>query len=214
MSEYKSIVLEKFKGKLQIKTKKLPEKLEEDQILVKVMATTIMPADLALLQGTYGSFLPSPPFTPGMEGCGIIEKVGDSIDKNLIGKHCSVVSNSSSDDYSGIWSQYVISKRENLLIFQTSIQFDKICNAQSNPFTAIGFLQTLIKRYENGQQKSLSVAHTGASSAFGRMFMRLFLLKNVEVINIVRKESSIKEMGEMGGKHFINTSEKDFLSQK
>ena len=199
--KYKAIQMEKFKGKLEVKELELRE-LKANEVLVKVMCSSILPADLALLQGTYGLDLPTLPIIPGMEGSGIIERVGTDVDTNYIGKHVSLFSNSSSKDFSGLWSQYNITTIENLVVFNTKIEFEKIVNVIGNPLTAVGFIDTLKKLGKK------SVAHTGASSAFGRMFMRLCLQQGIDVVNIVRKEQSIKELSEDGGKHFINTSVK------
>ena len=207
---YKALCLEKFKGQLLVKNFTLRD-LEDDELLIKIIVSTIMPADLALLQGTYGSFLPNPPFTPGMEAAGIIEKVGKNIDINLIGKKVSVTANSSEKSYNGLWSQYTLTKLDYLIVFDKEVEFEKIFNSQGNPLTAVGFIETIKK---HGKK---SVAHNGASSAFGRIFMRLCIDQGIECINIVRKESSIKELTELGGKHFINTSDKDWnikLKQK
>lgn len=203
VKSYKSIVLEKFKGKLELKTIDL-RKLEKDEILVKVMASTIMPADLAMLQGTYGSFVPKCPIIPGMEGSGIIIDVGESVDKSLIGKHCSCVVNTSHEFYHGCWSEYMITLSYLCNVFESKISFDKIFNASGNPLTAIAMLDE-IKRM--GKK---SVAQNGASTAYGRMFMRLCIENGIDIVNIVRKESTIKELTLDGGKYFVNTSDKNW----
>lgn len=198
---YKAATLMKFKGDLKVLEHKHRE-LKDDEALVKIMSTSILPADLALLEGLYGSKLPNLPAVFGMEGSGIIEKVGKNLDQSLIGKHCGVVSLSSKDDFHGNWSQYNYSTIDKLMIFDKPIDFDKIASCQGNPLTACGFIETLLKA------GSKSTVITGASSAFGRMFLKFCVQENIEVVSVVRKQSSIDELSLMGGKYFVNTSEK------
>lgn len=196
---FNAITLEKFKGKLSITSNEIP-KLEKNKILVKVIYATIQPSDLFLIQGQYGSSLPKTPFTPGGEACGIIEKVGENLDSSLIGKHIAFFANSSGPDFMGTWGQYCITNIESSIIFNSKISFEKIFATMGNPITAMGFVDTIKKAGKN------SVAHNGASSTFGRIFMKLCLDQGIEVINIVRKEETVKELTELGGKHFIDTS--------
>src|SRR5215218_5954175 len=51
------------------------------QVLVRMRARPINPSDLLTVRGLYGS-LPSLPATPGLEGVGEIEAVGEGV-KNL-----------------------------------------------------------------------------------------------------------------------------------
>lgn len=204
---FKAATLDKFKGDLKIKDHCFRE-LKSNEYLIKIMSTSILPADLALLNGLYGSSLPPLPRIFGMEGSGIIEQVGKDIDKSVLGKHCSIIANSSSPDFNGVWSQYAYAVKDNLLIYDKKVPFDTIFNSQANPLTACGFIDTI----KNKHNKK-SVAHTGASSAFGRMFMRLCIKEGIEVVNIVRKDSSIIELKEYGGKYFVNTSEDEWVDK-
>lgn len=198
---YKGITLMKFNGDLKIADHSHRE-LKPDEVLVKIMSTSILPADLALLNGMYGSALPKLPNVLGMEGSGLVEKVGSNVDNSIVGKRCGLFAISSSSEYHGTWAEYCYVPYHNILVFDKEVDFDKITGCQGNPLTAVGFLDTIIKAGKK------SVAHTGASSSFGRMFMRLCINQGIEVVNIVRKESSIKELSEFGGKHFVNTSVK------
>ena len=201
VTTYKGATLLKFKGDLKIMEHNHRE-LDDDEVLVKVMSCTILPADLALLGGLYGSALPSLPRVFGMEGSGVIEKVGKGLDSSLIGKICGVVGVSSTKNFHGTWSEYVYTQRHNLMIFNKEMDFDQIAACQGNPLTACGFIETI---KSSGKK---SVAQTGSSSAFGKMFMRLCIQEGIEIINVVRKQSNIDDMKKLGGKHFVNTSEK------
>jgi mitochondrial enoyl-[acyl-carrier protein] reductase / trans-2-enoyl-CoA reductase len=50
-----------------------PKPPQQGEALVRVLAAPINPADLNTIEGTYG-FKPGLPFTPGIEGCGVVEQ--------------------------------------------------------------------------------------------------------------------------------------------
>lgn len=54
------------------------------QIRVRVAATSCNFADVLLCRGSY-QHKPPPPFTPGLEVCGIVESVGDGVDADMLG---------------------------------------------------------------------------------------------------------------------------------
>lgn len=204
-TKYLAINLPAYNENLELKEFELRE-LKKDEVLVKMIYSTFLPSDLGRIKGIYGATESKAPFIPGNEGCGIIEKVADNLDTSLLGKHVSIVGNSE-NGYTGVWSQFTITKLRYLLVFDTKIDFEKIFSVQINPLTAVGFLDTVRK---SGKK---SVAQNGASSALGRLFMRLCIKENIEILNIVRKEETIKEMTELGGKNFVNTSDKDWVEQ-
>lgn len=203
---YKGVVLHKYQGKLSVE--EVPHrKLENDEILVKIHCCSILPADLALLQGMYGKYLPDLPRVFGLEGSGEIVAVAENVDKSIIGKRCGVSGVSSSNNFHGVWSEYCYSSINTVLIFDIEIPYEKICNSLVNPLTAAGFIETI------KSHGSKSVAHTGASTAFGRMFMKLCITEGIEVINIVRKAESIDELKKLGGTHFVNTSNENWQDE-
>mmetsp|Transcript_27197 Transcript_27197/g.28264 ORF Transcript_27197/g.28264 Transcript_27197/m.28264 type:complete len:343 (+) Transcript_27197:18-1046(+) len=203
---FKALTVNEFGGKIEVKEHPLRE-LQKDEYLVKVMGTTILPADLFFVAGQYGTHIPDLPLVPGFEGSGIIEAVGEGVDKSVIGKRCSILADQFAKEFRGTWAQYHITNSQLITIFNDDVPYDRIICSNVNPLTAVGFLDTLKKMGKK------SVAHNGASSAFGRMFLRLCISQGIEVINIVRKESSIKEMKEFGGKHFVNTSQEGWENE-
>src|ERR671933_2737217 len=53
-------------------------KLGPDQVLIRMRARPINPSDLLTVRGLYG-VLPQLPATPGLEGAGVIEAVGEGV---------------------------------------------------------------------------------------------------------------------------------------
>jgi len=191
-----------FGENLKIVEKQFRE-LQKGEVLLKIMCTTIRPADEASLRGTYGKKPPSLPFVPGGEGSGIIVDVAEGLDKSLIGKHVNALFSriNNSESFHGAWAEYSYASIHSCIVFDSKLDFDKIYSAQINPLTAVGMIDTI---REHGVT---SIAQSGSSSEFGRMFLRLCINQGIEVINLVRKNQTIDELTKFGGKHFINTSE-------
>ena len=198
---YKALSLNKISETPSLVEKQFRD-LQKGEVLIKVMCSTIRPADEGLLKGSYGKNFPTLPLVPGMEGSGLIVDVAEGLDKSLIGKHASAVfSSNTTGSFHGAWAEYSYASIYSLIVFESKIEFDKIYSAQINPLTASGMVETL---RDHGVT---SVAQSGSSSEFGRMFLRLCVNQGIEIINLVRKNQTIEELTKLGGKHFVNTSE-------
>lgn len=200
--EFNAIFLDQFGGDPRYGKSQLRD-LESDEILIKVKTSTIHPADLAFTRGQYGQIIPDKlPLIPGGEGSGIIVKVGDNVSASLIGKHvCVFASSNKTGTFAGLWAEYHISKLENCIIFDKKIDFKTITFSMANPLTALGFLDTL-KKHE-----SKSVLQNGATSAFGKMFIKLCVQHGIKNISIVRKKENIQKLLDIGAYKVISTSE-------
>eukprot|EP00927_Polykrikos_kofoidii_P033962 TRINITY_DN2879_c0_g2_i1.p1 TRINITY_DN2879_c0_g2~~TRINITY_DN2879_c0_g2_i1.p1 ORF type:complete len:377 (+),score=68.21 TRINITY_DN2879_c0_g2_i1:113-1132(+) len=86
MASISSIVAEKFGGPevMQLGSKVLPA-VAAGQVRVKIGAAGVNPSDTYMRLGPHGPWaatphlLPSPPFTPGKDGAGVVEEVGDGV---------------------------------------------------------------------------------------------------------------------------------------
>lgn len=184
--------------------------LRESEILVKVMASTIHPADLAFCKGQYGRLTPDVfPIIPGGEGAGIIESVADNLSKNLIGKRVGLLASSNKKgSYHGLWAEYHYTNLNTCVVFDDEkIEFSKITFTLCNPLTALGFLDTLKKH------KVSAVVQNGATSAFGKMFIRLCAQNGIKNISLVRKAQNIAKLIELGAHKVISTSDEDWRMQ-
>lgn len=207
METFKGVTLNKY-GELKFELKDYElRKPIDNEVLIKVMSSTINPSDMAMINGTYGKSLPELPRIVGGEGSGIVIDVGDKANKDLIGKHVGLVASTVGGGRHGIWGQYAYADERYLFVFEKPHDFDKICGTYVNPFTVVGFLDTILK---SGKK---SVAQNGASTALGKMFLKLCISQGIEIINIVRKESAIQELKDIGGKHFVNTAEEGWVNK-
>ena len=164
---YKVIELEKYGGRLNIIPREFRE-LKANEVLVKIMAATIHPADIAFLSGQYGNVKPETPLIPGFEGSGLIVKVGNEVDQSFVNKRVSVSSSPAfGRKFEGLWAEYHYATLETILPYDGDVDYEQIALAVANPMTAIGFVDT-IRRHG-----VTSVVQDGASSACGKILIRL-----------------------------------------
>lgn len=82
MTSTQAAVVEKF-GDLAFRERSLPP-LPEDHVLVEVAGAAVNPADTYMCAGTY-TMLPELPFTPGLEGAGVVARVGAHVSHLAVG---------------------------------------------------------------------------------------------------------------------------------
>lgn len=208
--EFNCILLDSFTSQPYIgKRKKVAP--SPGQVLVKVMRSTVNPSDMFYILGAYGLVNPEKfPTTPGFEGSGIIEAVGDNVSKDLVGKYCSIIdAPKNKDEFYGTWSEYkYVDPKTSLLIYDNEIDLDHACFAMINPLTAVCFIEEIKLR------NLKSVAHNAAASGLGQTFVKLCKENNITLINVVRKEEQVKTLKDLGAEIIINTAvegwEKEF----
>ena len=81
----KAIRVQEFGGPEKMKLQEVPDlKPAKGQVLVRVKAAGVNPVDAYTLAGTYAK-KPNLPYSPGMDGAGIVEAVGDEVSTVKIG---------------------------------------------------------------------------------------------------------------------------------
>ena len=207
----KAAIITKYGDRVEVTTKRVPETLTKDQVLVKVMCATIHPSDLNFLQGMYGYPRPEKfPMTPGFEGSGVIYKVAENLDYKLVGKRVCITGDpntAKNSNFQGLWTQYYLTSIHSCILFDFDIEFEKICFSFVNPLTACGFIDTFRK---NGGK---AIIQNGASSALGKMLIKLCVKEGIEIINIVRNETHFENLTQIGAKYLISTSSPNWKKQ-
>jgi len=170
--------------------------LRKNEVLVRMDAAAINPADLYLSRGNYGTKKPLPT-VPGFEGSGVVVKTGGGLLAwRLLGRR---VMCSSIDNLPGTWAEYTVTNANQCI----ALNNDKVSNelgacSFTNPLTVLAFLDIVQK------EKHKAVIITAACSAIGKMINRLFNANNIKVINIVRRDDQVKLMKELGFNYIVD----------
>lgn len=170
------------------------------EVLVRMNAAPINPSDLALMAGAYMER--SYPFTPGLEGSGVVVEAGKGFFPRLrLGKRVACSPLTGGD---GTWAEYMLTDAMKVLPLPGNISHEQGAMMVVNPMTAMAFMHIARKG------KHQAIVNNAAASSLGKMLIRLALSQGIPLINIVRKEDQVDTLKKMGAKHVLNSSSESF----
>lgn len=167
------------------------------QVLVRLRARPINPSDLYTIQGRYGS-LPKLPATPGLEGAGVIEQLGEGVTEAQIGQQVVPLGGG------GTWQEYIVADADALIALPTGLSDEQAAMVLANPTTA-----WLLLRDELKVERGATVLQNAANSAVGRFVIQLSRLYGYRTINVVRRRDVVEELREIGADEVIIEDEED-----
>lgn len=170
------------------------------QVLIKVSAAPCNPSDIAFMRGGYNIQKPVPAIM-GFECTGTVVETGEyPLARNLTGKRVSCFSQGMEN---GTWAEYFQTDYKNCLPIRDELDDEQAATFCINPFTAFALFGMAI------QKNAGAIIQNGASGQVG-IFIRAFAkMKQIPVINLVRKEEHIKELNEAGENHVLNLGNPD-----
>ena len=191
-----------------------------DEVLIRVRAAGVNPADWKYLSGAYKQFMPLQfPLTPGMEGSGTIEAVG-----------ANVTSFKKGDEVYGIitggYAEFALAKANDIQPKSANLTFEAAASIPVGALTAWGAVETA--KVKNGQHVLVHGAVggvgayvvqlarwkgayvTGTASTGNIEFARSLGAENVIDYSAVRFETVVHDMdvvidtvgGELSGRSF------------
>jgi NADPH:quinone reductase-like Zn-dependent oxidoreductase len=162
--------------------------LNEEEVLVRMLASPINPADLNYIHGFYGHQPESNDLkhSSGMEGVGYIEA---SSDENLkIGNKVIVLQGI------GTWSDYMILPSHFVLPIEENLSLYQLSMLKVNPMTAFRILNDFVKLKPGDW-----IIQNASNSGVGEMIIQLAAFFDIRTINLVRKkverEAGLTEIG-------------------
>ena len=205
--EYNAIILPEYNSNLiralrNLKVEKRKIRLpQDDEVLIKVIASPCNPSDIAFIQGGYNIVKPLPAI-PGFEGTGKVIKTGKfSEARRLMGK---MVSFFSQDPHGGTWAEYVTTRARNCIITRNDLPPEQSACLFVNPLTAYALYDIVRKK------KARSIIMNAAAGQIGIFIQKLARNDDITIINIVRKDKHIAYLKSLGEKIVINQAEENF----
>lgn len=187
---------------LSIKEVEKP-RIKDDEVLVKVVASSINAGDLFTLKGTpymvrFTTGYPKPKdFILGWDIAGIIESVGSGENNYNVGDEVFGSTMSA-------FAEYAVMDREKLAIKPKNITFEE---AAAVPTAAITALQRL--RDGGDIRKGQKVLITGASGGVGSFAVQIAKYFGCEVTGLCRTEK-VDLVRSLGADHVIDYRKEDF----
>ncbi len=173
------------------------------EVLVRMAASPINPADLAFMHGQYGAKKPLP-VVPGVEGCGVVVAVGGGwMARRLLGKRVACAAGNGD----GAWAEYMVAPALQCAPLPARVSDEQGAMSIVNPYTA--WAQLAIAQ----QLRMRAIIQTTAAGALGRMVIRLARRRGVQVINIVRRDTQVKALQAIGATYILNSEAPDFDQQ-
>lgn len=173
--------------------------IDSNEVLIKVHAASINPADILFLSGHYGikRALPS---VGGMEGCGTVIATGNSLVARMLkGKRVAFVS-----EVYGSWSEYTKASAMTCMVLPDHVSDEQGAVFFVNPASAMAMVKIA------KQHKSKAIVQTAGASALGRILVKLGKENGLAVISVVRKDEHAQLLREIGGQHIVNSSSPAF----
>ncbi len=174
---------------VQIRRMERPH-LGHGEVLVRMHAAAINPADLNFIEGTYGR-KPELPCVPGMEGAGVIEALGDGVADRFpdLAPGTPVMPGLSP----GNWSTWRVLAAFDVLPLPAGTDLQQAALLRINPATAWGLLHAA-----GPPAPGSWVAQNAASSAAGHCVIQIARSLGLKTLNFVRRSDSIQVCHDLG----------------
>ncbi|EEX93942.1 alcohol dehydrogenase zinc-binding domain-containing protein [Vibrio orientalis CIP 102891 = ATCC 33934] len=172
--------------------------ISDTQLLIKVAYSGINLADTYIRKGAFPG-LPTPPFTLGMEGSGIVEEMGAKVSGYEKGQ---LVAFSASQSY----AEYVAVDTSSSLDWEIAVPVSLSPLIASSVSMSARTAILLTQRLSNAARKVL--VHAGAGSV-GSVLIQLLKAKNHEVIALVGSDEKKEYVHSLGADRVLNYKQED-----
>lgn len=156
------------------------------EVRVRLTHRTINPADLLDVRGRYGTEI-TLPAVAGHEGAGIIDAVGSKVQDLKAGQRVVLTSGEAT------WQDYVVVPAAHVWPIPDALKMEDAAQLFVNGLTAHLLLSETLRA-----QPDDWILQTGASTAVGRTIIQLAAVQGIRTINIVRRESAISFLEQVG----------------
>ncbi len=172
----------------------------EGEVRLKMLRSPIHNHDLATIRGVYG-YKPKLPATGGTELLGIVEKLGPGVSAPAVGTRVAYMTRHAA------WAEYVIAQAAACVPVPDAISDDIGAQLLAMPLSAVVmFVELHVKPGD-------WIAQNAAGGADGRISMSVAQQNDVNIVNLVRRESSAQELRGYGAKHVIVTEGEGWQEQ-
>jgi trans-2-enoyl-CoA reductase len=166
-----------------------------DDVVVKMSAAPINPADLNGIEGKYPIKAPLPA-VPGMEGAGSVIEVGSAVRDLEIGTQVILPHNF------GTWREIVVIPADRLVAVPKEIEPIQAAMLKVNPITAWRMIHDFVS-LRPGDWLIQNAANSGA----GQCVIQIARELGLKTVNVVRRPELIEELHSLGGDVVLVDSE-------
>ncbi|MFO0841135.1 MAG: zinc-dependent alcohol dehydrogenase family protein [Gemmataceae bacterium] len=172
------------------------------QVRVRMLASPVNPSDLFMVRGQYGH-QPPLPFTPGMEGVGVVEEGRGLLGWRVKGRRVAVLNGGA-----GNWAEQVVIPARQAVPVPDDLSDEQAAMFFVNPASAVA-----MTRYVLRVPRGAWLLQTAAGSALGRMVIRLGQRHGFRTLNVVRRPEQAEELLRLGGEAVIVSTQEDIAER-
>jgi NADPH:quinone reductase-like Zn-dependent oxidoreductase len=185
--KYRRVIITKHGGPevLKIIENELPEP-KPGEVRIQVKAAGVAWADIMMRTGLYPGKLPAPPFTPGYDIAGIVDKLGDRESSIPLGQPVTAITKL------GGYSEYICLPLKNIIIVPSGLDYSSVTCLPLNYITAYQMLH----RFANVKSGERILIH-GAAGGVGTALMQLGTLADLQIYGTAspKKLKTVKNLG-------------------
>ena len=158
-----------------------------NEVVVKMLAAPINPADLNSIEGKYPIKAPLPA-TPGMEGAGVVVEVGSAVHDLAVGAQVILPHNY------GTWREVAVIEAEKLVATPPEIEPIQAAMLKVYPITAWRMIHDFVS-LRPGDWLIQNAANSGA----GECVIQIARELGIKTVNVVRRAELVEELRSLGG---------------
>ena len=190
-STMKAIVVHEFEGPEVLRYEDAPKpEPKENEVLVRVIAAGVNPVDDGLRSGHYSKYFgPKPPFTPGSDIAGVVEKTGAKITKFKVGDAVYAFLDL---DRGGGYAEYTVANEKEAAFKPNSLTFEE---AAATPIVALTAWQALIDTAKLNAGQTVLIH--GGSGGVGTFAIQIAKARGAKVLATAStpNQDLIKQLG-------------------
>jgi NADPH:quinone reductase-like Zn-dependent oxidoreductase len=175
-STMKAIVVHEFGGPEVLRYEDTPKPApKENEMLIRVIAAGVNPVDDGLRSGHYSKYFgPKPPFTPGSDIAGVVEKTGTQITKLKVGDAVYAYLDL---NRGGGYAEYALANEKEAALKPNSLTFEE---AAATPIVALTAWQALIDTAKLSQGQTVLIH--GGSGGVGTFAIQIAKARGAKVL--------------------------------
>ncbi|UPW08058.1 NADPH:quinone reductase [Gordonia terrae] len=201
----KRILVEKFGGPDELKCVDSVGHLPgDDEVVVRVYASGVNPADAYIRTGQYAFALPELPYTPGTDCAGEVLAVGSGVDRWVVGDRVYVVDVDGTT--SGTYAQTVNCVERTVRPLADRLSF---AQGAALGIPAVTAYRALHQR--GGAQPGEAVLVHGASGAVGSLVVQMAVAAGLWVIGTAGSETGRESVLADGAHHVLDHTRPGYL---
>ena len=172
------------------------------QVRIRFTHRPINPSDLLTVTGDYRIFT-RPPLTPGLEGVGVIDALGDGVAGLTTGQRVISLAG-----MPGTWAEQFVVAAERAMPLPDAISDQVGAQTLANPVTAWALVNDELPLREGDW-----LLQTAAASALGKVIVAFARRRGVRTLNVVRRRDQARQVLDAGGDAVVVTDEESLVDR-